>query len=922
MLRFNLTLAFFIFLAAVTTNAQSSSFTYQGKLNDNNTAANGAYEMQFSLFDGNGNQIGTTNTVNNVSVTNGIFTVRITFGILAFDGNPRFLEIGVRPVGSQNPFTVLAPRQPVLSSPYAIRSLSAANADVSINSNQLGGITANQYVLTTDTRMSDARDPLPGSGNYIQNTTNAQFSANFNISGEGKANVFSAATQFNIGANRVLTVNSTRSIFAGIGAGESNTTSDGNSFFGRDSGFANTIGSFNSFFGLETGFANTTGSVNSFFGSGSGRANTSGINNAFFGADSGRLNTTGEDNSFFGTFSGRNNTIGTDNSFFGILSGSSNTSGSGNSFFGAAAGYNNISGNSNAFFGRDSGVANTTGSNNSFFGLEAGFANTVGTNNAYFGYGAGRSNTVGNSNSIFGSGAGLNNTAGNNAFFGTSAGTNNTTGAANTFIGVNAGLGNTIGSSNTLLGNSTNLGANNLTFASAIGAGATVSTSNTLVLGRSADTVQIPGSLNIAGTFGANIFNAGVQYNIGGNRIFSAGGTNNLFAGFNSGANNTGGGNAFFGSQSGQSNTSGINNAFFGFNAGSANNGGGANTFIGVNAGIANVGSSNNTFIGANAGNTSLTGNGNTYLGANSDGALLITNSVAIGQKAFVGQSNALILGSINGVNTATADTDVGIGTPTPLARFHVVGNSIFTGSIGIGTTTPQSKLNIKDINAIPLLIEGTSVNGTGIELVNTTNAGTSRWQMNAEFSTLSFENPASQGSLLSLSRNGGNGNGTVTVFGDFLATSTVSVGALANGQNTSVCWNSANRFLGTCSSSIRYKKDIQPFNGGLSMLNQFKPVTFRWKSDDMPDVGFVAEDVAKIEPLLTTTNADGLIEGVKYDRISAILVNAVKEQQAQIEQMRALIKEQQTQIEQMRQNIGELTKSQAQTPAEKTLPK
>ncbi len=45
------------------------------------------------------------------------------------------------------------------------------------------------------------------------------------------------------------------------------------------------------------------------------------------------------------------------------------------------------------------------------------------------------------------------------------------------------------------------------------------------------------------------------------------------------------------------------------------------------------------------------------------------------------------------------------------------------------------------------------------------------------------------------------------------------------------------------------------------------------------------AEDVAKVEPLLVTRNDKGEVEGVKYDRITAVLVNAVKEQQQQIQQ-------------------------------------
>ena len=65
-----------------------------------------------------------------------------------------------------------------------------------------------------------------------------------------------------------------------------------------------------------------------------------------------------------------------------------------------------------------------------------------------------------------------------------------------------------------------------------------------------------------------------------------------------------------------------------------------------------------------------------------------------------------------------------------------------------------------------------------------------------------------------------------------------------------------------------------------------------------MPDMGLVAEDVNAVEPLLTTLNKDGQVEGVKYDRVGVVLINAVKEQQAQIEAQQKQIEFQQKQIE------------------------
>ena len=65
-----------------------------------------------------------------------------------------------------------------------------------------------------------------------------------------------------------------------------------------------------------------------------------------------------------------------------------------------------------------------------------------------------------------------------------------------------------------------------------------------------------------------------------------------------------------------------------------------------------------------------------------------------------------------------------------------------------------------------------------------------------------------------------------------------------------------------------------------------------------MLDLGLVAEDVAAVEPLLTTTNANGEVEGVKYDRVGVVLINAIKEQQAQIEAQQELLRKQQQQID------------------------
>jgi hypothetical protein len=288
-------------LCAVTALAQTSVFTYQGRLTDGGTPANGNYDLQFALWDSNsgGTQIGATQTVPTVAVSAGIFSVQLDFGATAFPGANRFLEIGARLNGTPS-FTTLSPRQQVSSTPYAIRSLNASSADaVTVN-----GVPG-------------------GSGNYIQNATTPQASANFNISGNGtaggtlSANVVNTATQYNLGGNRLLSAVGLNNLFAGFGAGQANTVGSNNTFFGFQAGIVNTTGLANSFFGKDAGLVNTTGVGNSFFGDVTGEENTSGSANSFFGGGAGALNQTGSSNSFFGGTAGQQNNNGSNNTAIG-----------------------------------------------------------------------------------------------------------------------------------------------------------------------------------------------------------------------------------------------------------------------------------------------------------------------------------------------------------------------------------------------------------------------------------------------------------------------------------------------------------------------------------------------------------------------------------------------------------------------------
>lgn len=91
--------------------------------------------------------------------------------------------------------------------------------------------------------------------------------------------------------------------------------------------------------------------------------------------------------------------------------------------------------------------------------------------------------------------------------------------------------------------------------------------------------------------------------------------------------------------------------------------------------------------------------------------------------------------------------------------------------------------------------------------------------------------------------------------------------------------------------SSIQYKSNVMPNQSGLRVVEQLEAVNWDWKEQQgnikvkAPTVGFIAEDVAKVMPDLVYSK-DGKVEGINYDLIVVPLVNAVKEQQAQINQL------------------------------------
>ena len=149
----------------------------------------------------------------------------------------------------------------------------------------------------------------------------------------------------------------------------------------------------------------------------------------------------------------------------------------------------------------------------------------------------------------------------------------------------------------------------------------------------------------------------------------------NLAIGLDALQNNTTGiANLAIGNHSLTNNTANFNQAV-GYYSLFSNTSGFQNVAIGMNALALNTTGATNTAVGSNVLSGSVKGNDNTAIGfAANVGSDSLNNTTIIGTRAFATKSNSLILGSIAGQNSATASTNVGIGTPAPDTTFHLVG--------------------------------------------------------------------------------------------------------------------------------------------------------------------------------------------------------------------------------------------------------
>lgn len=141
---------------------------------------------------------------------------------------------------------------------------------------------------------------------------------------------------------------------------------------------------------------------------------------------------------------------------------------------------------------------------------------------------------------------------------------------------------------------------------------------------------------------------------------------------------------------------------------------------------------------------------------------------------------------------------------------------------------------------------------------------------------------------LKNLFYNGGGAN-------EGIAFSGVDTGAASmEVRNDGRVWIKENLTVGgtlTENSSLRYKENVETIKYGLDKVLQMRGVTYDKKDNGVKEMGVIAEEVYDVLPEVVLKNEEGDIDSVSYGRIVGVLIEAIKEQQKQIEELKSLIK-------------------------------
>jgi len=427
-----------------------------------------------------------------------------------------------------------------------------------------------------------------------------------------------------------------------------------------------------------------------------------------------------------------------------------------------------------------------------------------------------------------------------------------------------------------------------------------------------ANTVRIAGAPTISG--GGTITNAKALWvTSGATQLDGTLGVGGAAVGFGNGYNEIAIATGANGSMLYLQGSGPLNHRFYGNGSGLTYDASGATTHQFVNNGV-------NTLAINSAGAVTIPGT--TTIGAASAGVGALTINHATQPAIYLAKTNATATTwqIYNNGNLQFYD-----GTNTPLyfvgaastfggkltAQVSGMNAAIALGQVSDGTGYGTVTLNNAFAKDTLLGLRG---NATGVDptlYLNAPVAGTIEMRIANGASVVSVSSTAlAVGSTYNLLVNGAAANGVFALLGrsglssmyvqrsntaqSFGVEDDGNVYAGQIGASTGTALILSGGYIKTLTSSRRYKKDEEPIDIGLDFINTLKPIKFRLKENDLPQVGFIAEDFPD-ERLVDMSYIDienkelGMRpESVHYSQITAPLVKAVQELSAKVAALEA----------------------------------
>lgn len=237
--------------------------------------------------------------------------------------------------------------------------------------------------------------------------------------------------------------------------------------------------------------------------------------------------------------------------------------------------------------------------------------------------------------------------------------------------------------------------------------------------------------------------------------------------------------------------------------------------------------------------------------------------------------------GNLTSDNIITVDTstdNVGIGIALPTSKLHVSGNANITG-VATANTFSGSGASLTSLNASNIAsgTVPTARLGSGTANATTYLRGDQTWSTVTGGATLSNDTTTNASYYPTFS-NSTSGTYATAYVSSTKCTFNPSTGTLSATVFTSL-------------SDRTQKTDIKPIENALSLVSQLEGVRYKWKDkNNQSSIGVIAQDIEKVLPEVVIENSNGL-KSVSYGNIVGVLIEAIKEQQEQINSLKAEIK-------------------------------